>query len=108
MEISGTFPWNSRALFPWKSVMETDTKRKRNVRSWLWEFFEDLANEKAKCCSCGTIIDHANGTNSMKHHLSSQHQIFNCNKKLKPQEFKDSLLLASKLYVFHHPFSLSC
>lgn len=89
--------------------METDTKRKRNVRSWLWEFFEDLANEKAKCCSCGAIIDHANGTNSMKHHLSTQHQIFNSNKKLKPQEFKDSFLLTSKLYVFHlFSFSFSC
>ena len=73
-------------------------KIRKNLRSWLWDHFEDLAEQKAKCMICSFLVDHSKGTNSMKHHLQSQHNITDKNKKPKLEnECKDTQIINSKL-----------
>src|SRR5437868_3330010 len=56
--------------------------KKRSVRSWVWEHFTSSSDndEYATCNHCTTKVSGRNGTNKLKHHLLSAHQI------IKPQD----------------------
>ncbi len=82
-------------------VMDTPDK-KRKQRSWLWEYFTTETKNVCKCKTCSELIDHEKGTNSMKHHMKSKHQITqeddDCRIKKQAIEFNNASSLTLKLY----------
>ena len=63
-------------------VEKSPVTKKRSVRSWVWEHFKLSSDqdENATCNHCAKQVSGRNGTNKLKHHLLSVHQI------IKPQD----------------------
>ena len=106
--------WN--CLLPLSSMMEVEvqnspnTAKKRSVRSWVWEYFtvNSENGHEASCVRCAGKVSASNGTNKLKHHLSSVHQIFKpevsisspkpINKRMRVDNH-DQTIFNTKLYV---------
>jgi hypothetical protein len=100
-------PWvlsmGSTRANPMDLPMEGDnTPNKRKHRSWVWDYYNPIGDNLAKCKSCPKEYNSKNGTNAMISHLTKKHgtndpEAIEKNKKLIFSETSDANKL---LYVF--------
>ena len=72
------------------SMEVEETIKKRKLRSWVWDNFDEINNEHARCKICQEELIFTKGTNSMSYHLNKKHQLQNPEfneKKPKTQTF---------------------
>jgi hypothetical protein len=84
-----------------------DRNKKRKVRSWVWEHYNEISSNFAECTNCFAQIPCQNGTNSMKNHLEKKHNIQKIElvQEKKPKTiFHDTDAANKMLYVLDNYF----